>query len=143
MLFQNSQFWKELTYENRPISQENFKIFKLDIIWHECLKYLKNKVSSWPPRLNKDKMLLKINFTLCYFNMLKYCLNFIWLLFQGFNMVKPSLLAIPNVHVKYLTIWKFFVFILFWNGTTYGNRPIWQENFKILKSANILHVCLK
>ena len=48
---------------------------------------------------NNDQTYLKIKFTLCYFNMLKNGFNFIWLLFEGFNMVKPQLLANPNINV--------------------------------------------
>ena len=51
--------------------------------------------------INNDKNVVKINFTRCYLSMLKNVFNFIWLLFEGFNMVKPQYLAITNMHVKY------------------------------------------
>ena len=44
---------------------------------------------------------LKTVFTRCYFSMLKNILNFIWLLFEGLNIVKHQFLAIPQMYVKY------------------------------------------
>ena len=50
--------------------------------------------------INNDQTFLKINFTRCYFSMFENVFNFIWLLFEGLNMVKPQILRIPNMHVK-------------------------------------------
>ena len=51
--------------------------------------------------VNNDQTWLNINFTQCHFSMLTNIFNFIWLLFEGFNMLKPQFLAIPYMHVKY------------------------------------------
>ena len=49
--------------------------------------------------INNGQMDLKINFTRYWFSVLRNIFNFICVLFEGFNMVKPQLLAIPNIHV--------------------------------------------
>ena len=51
--------------------------------------------------LTNDQTQLKVNFTRCYLSMLENILNFIWLLFEGFNMLKPPFLVIPNMQAKY------------------------------------------
>ena len=51
--------------------------------------------------VNNGQTKLKINFTRCYFSMLKNIFKFIWVLFEGPNIVKPQFLAVPNMHVKY------------------------------------------
>ena len=50
---------------------------------------------------NNGQMDLKINFIRYYFSVLKILFNSIGLLFEWLNVVKPQLLAIPNIHVKY------------------------------------------
>ena len=50
--------------------------------------------------VNNGQTKLKIKFTPCYFSMLKMFFYFIWLFFEGLNMVKPQFLAIPNMYVK-------------------------------------------
>ena len=51
--------------------------------------------------VSKGQTKLKTVFTRCYFSMLKNILNFIWLLFEGLNIVKHQFLAIPQMYVKY------------------------------------------
>ena len=51
--------------------------------------------------VNNGKMDLKINFTRYCFSVLRNIFNFICLLFEGLNMVKPQFLPIPKIHVKY------------------------------------------
>ena len=51
--------------------------------------------------VNNGQTKLKINFTRCYFSMLENTFNFIWLLFEGPNKMKPQFLVIADMHVKY------------------------------------------
>ena len=50
--------------------------------------------------INNEQRKLKINLTR-YFSMLENVFNFIWLIFEGFNMVKCQYLAIHYMQVKY------------------------------------------
>ena len=54
--------------------------------------------------INNGEMYLKINFTLYCFSVLRNIFNFIWLLFEGINIVKPQFLVIPNINIKYQPI---------------------------------------